>query len=241
MSNNSNSAPVVEQSEVTAFYDQFIFPSASSHSAYEALIPDNLQGKKVGDFGCGQSLFIEKFRELKYDDLFVDISPSVIEQIDYGEKMVASLTDLPLEDNVMDHIFCIGVVHHIPEMEKAIAELIRVLKPGGHLTLGVYASGTVQAFLRAAYDKTRTSIGKRLLRAVSKLLIWMKNRKNGLRFNSDICEHRVDDLLITPLVRYWDTDVYDEIIRSTGATIKAEQRVSQMSILNVAKSLSAPA
>lgn len=225
----------VDQSQVTAFYDQLIFPSKTSHSAYEDLVPDNLDGMKVGDFGCGQSLFIEKFRALGCDALFLDISPSVIERIDYGEKKVASLTDIPLDDDHMDMIFCIGVVHHIPEMEKAISELVRVLKPGGKLVLGVYLSGTAQAFLRTRFDNARTGLGKKGVRTISKLLIWLKNRKNGLKYNSEICEKRVDDLLITPLVRYVDTDVYEQIVQSAGGRIESTDRISQMSILNVTK------
>jgi hypothetical protein len=58
---------------VTTFYDQLVFPSKSSHAAYSALVPDELGSKKVGDFGCGQSLFLERFRQLEYDAVFLDI------------------------------------------------------------------------------------------------------------------------------------------------------------------------
>ena len=116
----------ITQEQVTKFYDRIVFPSRTSHKAYEELVPQNLFSLKVGDFGCGQSLFIEVFKKLEYEAIFLDISKNALKTIDYGEKIQASLTDIPLEGSSMDVIFCIGVVHHIPKMEKAISELIRV-------------------------------------------------------------------------------------------------------------------
>lgn len=47
----------------------------------------------------------------------------------------ADLTKLPFEDDSFDSIVSWGVIMHIPEMEKALSELARVLKPGGTLVL----------------------------------------------------------------------------------------------------------
>jgi len=217
---------------VTQFYDRLIFPSKSSHPEYEALVPNDLQGKKFGDFGCGQSLFIDVFRRYDYDAIFLDVSQNVIDGINYGQAICASLTDIPLDDNCLDHIFCIGVVHHIPEMEKAIEEIIRVLKPDGVLTLGVYAPKTTQALLRKWYDRSPT-IGKRVVTKLSRVLIWCKNRKNGL--SKEDCDKRVDDLLNTPLVRYIPTDAYGRIIGRCNAEIRHVGRISQMNVLTVTK------
>jgi SAM-dependent methyltransferase len=43
----------------------------------------------------------------------------------------ADITDLPLEDNSFDLILCLHVLEHVPDDHKAIAELSRVLRPGG--------------------------------------------------------------------------------------------------------------
>jgi len=221
------------QDDVTAFYDDLIFPSATSHNAYEALVPTNLQGKKVGDFGCGQSLFQNTFKKHQYDAVFLDIAPKVIAKINYGEKIQASLTDIPLPDDHMDYVFCIGVVHHIPEMEKAISELIRVTKPGGHLILGVYAPGTGQAKLRVLHDRWNFAPWKKLIRSISRLAIWIKNRQNGLKFFDEICTRRVDDLLITPVVRYAPVSLYDKIVEDSQGKIITVDRISQMNILKI--------
>jgi SAM-dependent methyltransferase len=221
------------QSRVTEFYDNLVFPSRSSHPEYEALVPSQLHGKRVADFGCGQSLFINAFRRYGYEAIFLDISPNVVKQIDYGTAICASLTEIPLDNDYIDTIFCIGVVHHIPEMEKAIQEIIRVLRPGGTLYLGVYAPRTAQALLRSWFDRSRTPLRKRTVSWLARQLIWLKNRKNGLS-SHDLCK-RVDDLLITPVVRYIDVQQYDTIIMGCGASIVNVSRISQMNILTVTK------
>lgn len=43
----------------------------------------------------------------------------------------ADICNLPLEDNTFDVILCNHVLEHIPDHQKAMRELFRVLKPGG--------------------------------------------------------------------------------------------------------------
>ncbi len=203
-SNTTSGDTMVEQQDVTEFY-HMVFPSSTSHKAYEELIPD-IEGKRVGDFGCGQSLFAKALQQRNADAVFLDISETVLSRIDYGEKINASLTEIPLEDDHMDIIFCIGVVHHIPEMDAAIGELIRVLKSGGQLFMGVYADKTIAAKLRHSYDKFDSGLIKNVIRSVSSVAIYIKNRKNNLQFGSIEHKKRIDDLLITPLVRYWSLE-----------------------------------
>ena len=224
------------ESDVAGFYNELVFPSRTSHTAYEELVPDGLEGKKVGDFGCGQSLFIDQFRRRGYDAIFLDIAPNALREIDYGEKILASLTSIPLPDQYMDHIFCIGVVHHIPDMEKALSEMLRVLKPGGTLTLGVYAPGSAQARLRALHDAIGFPMLQLPIRWLVRILVWIKNRKNGLSLFSRECAKRVDDLLLTPLVRYLPVNAYREIIETFSGQVVSVSRISSMNILEVRKS-----
>jgi len=49
----------------------------------------------------------------------------------------ADICDLPFDDNTYDIIFCNHVLEHIPNDEKAMLELYRVLKPGGMAILQI--------------------------------------------------------------------------------------------------------
>uniref|UniRef100_A0A6M3JIJ1 Putative methyltransferase n=3 Tax=viral metagenome TaxID=1070528 RepID=A0A6M3JIJ1_9ZZZZ len=54
-----------------------------------------------------------------------------------------SLLDIPYENNTFDVVWCNGVAHHTGDTGGAIKELIRVLKPDGHLWLYVYGGGGI--------------------------------------------------------------------------------------------------
>lgn len=52
--------------------------------------------------------------------------------------MVAgSVTSLPFADGLFDKVICSEVLEHIPDLNKAASELVRVLKPGGILAVSV--------------------------------------------------------------------------------------------------------
>ncbi len=100
-------------------------------------------GDSVLDIGCGAGRLyhlLDKFQDMEY--VGVDQSEG---QIEMGKKdfpnnkfVVAEMTDLPLEDNTFDLIFCIATLHHLPDEKsrlKALSEMKRVLKPGGHIMM----------------------------------------------------------------------------------------------------------
>lgn len=52
--------------------------------------------------------------------------------------MVAgSVTSLPFADRLFDKVICSEVLEHIPDLNRAVSELVRVLKPGGILAVSV--------------------------------------------------------------------------------------------------------
>jgi SAM-dependent methyltransferase len=72
-----------------------------------------------------------RFRESPFVDyLSIDIDmPAAMMHMD--------VTDLSLDDESFDVVYCSHVLEHIPDDRKAIAELFRVLKPGGWAILQV--------------------------------------------------------------------------------------------------------
>ncbi|MHC5050031.1 MAG: class I SAM-dependent methyltransferase, partial [Planctomycetota bacterium] len=164
-----------------------------------------------------------------------DIAPSALRAQDHGARLQASLTAIPLRDDTMDAIFCIGVVHHVPEFERALEEIVRVLKPGAALYLGVYAPWSVQACLRKTYDRAASRLARALIERVTGALIWTRNRKNGLRYRSPDYFKRIDDNLKTPLVRYLPAAFYADRLAGLGAPVSKVQRISSMNVLRAEK------
>ncbi|MBK5292066.1 MAG: class I SAM-dependent methyltransferase [Acidobacteriia bacterium] len=89
-----------------------------------------LEKRKVLEVGSGTGTL----QDLVPDYTGLDLASSV--QRYYHKPFVAaSATAMPFADNSFDAIWSIWVVEHIPEPERALMEMRRVLKPGGILLL----------------------------------------------------------------------------------------------------------
>jgi SAM-dependent methyltransferase len=60
----------------------------------------------------------------------VDITPYE------GVDIIADITNLPQKDNSVDCIICDQVLEHVPEYDKAVSEIKRILAPGGYCYIG---------------------------------------------------------------------------------------------------------
>ena len=70
-----------------------------------------------------------------------DISPGMLDELESSatelglevETVTAQASDLPFPDGAFDLVFGHAVLHHLPDLDAAFAELARVLRPGGAL------------------------------------------------------------------------------------------------------------
>lgn len=97
------------------------------------------------DAGCGSCAHSVRLARRGFKVKAVDFSESALQmaqqsvaasgvqdQITLGRE---SLLELSFEDNSFDYVVCWGVLMHIPEVHRAVAELARVVRPGGFLVI----------------------------------------------------------------------------------------------------------
>ena len=91
-----------------------------------------LQDKKALEVGAGSGLL----QDIVSDYTALDISASA-RRFFHKPFVEASATDMPFPDNSFDALWSIWVLEHIPNPEKALLEMRRVVKPGGYILLNV--------------------------------------------------------------------------------------------------------
>jgi ubiquinone/menaquinone biosynthesis C-methylase UbiE len=93
----------------------------------------------VVDLGCGTGRVTEHLANDTRRVIAVDRSQNMLERVRAkvsGDDVLFLRSDarrLPLGDGTVDAVVCSGVLHHIPDWQSCVADLARVLKPGGRL------------------------------------------------------------------------------------------------------------
>ncbi len=220
---------------VAEFYDRLVFPSRGAHAAYADLLPRG-SGERIGEFGCGQSLFHEALRDHTPPPIFLDVSMNALRTIEYGHRVRADLAGLPFKSGLFDWILCIGVLHHLPERAPALREIARVLRPGGRLVLGVYSPKSIQSLLRRLHDASAIRAWRQLLFHGTSLLIRARYRGEGRPLDAEDVRRRTRDLLEVPYVRYVPAEDYVREARAAGLRPVGGGRIAAMNILHLERS-----
>lgn len=105
-----------------------------------------MAGKDVLEIGVGLGSDHEQFARAEARLTGVDLTPRAIEHSRKrlalagltSDLKVANAEALPFADASFDHVYSWGVLHHSPDTPRAIAEAMRVLRPGGSFVIMIY-------------------------------------------------------------------------------------------------------
>lgn len=115
-------------------------------------------GLRVLEVGCGRGVGTEALLRRGVAKVHAfDLDPDMVEKArrrlrPYGsdrvQLSVGDASAIEERDGSFDAVFDFGIIHHVPEWRKAVAEVARVLRPGGRF---FFEEVTQQALDRWAY------------------------------------------------------------------------------------------
>lgn len=132
-----------------AYYDDFSDGyERERHHGYHAMLDDLecdvvtpfARGRDALEVGCGTGLILARVAREARRAEGVDLSPGMLELARKRglEVREASATELPYPDNSFDVVYSFKVLAHVPDIDKALSEMARVCRPGGHVLAELY-------------------------------------------------------------------------------------------------------
>jgi len=107
---------------------------------------EGCEGKRILEIGTGLGADHERFAGFGGTLHGIDLSDRAIRHTDDRFKAahlcshlcLANAEDLPYADATFDVVYSWGVLHHVPDTQKAVNEIFRVLKRGGEVRVMIY-------------------------------------------------------------------------------------------------------
>ena len=141
---------------------RFLEWNAPLHSGrpFDRIFPfDDFADRPVLEIGCGMGTMSSLWAKAGARVSAVDLNSTAIEQTTKrfqaygldGEILQADARELPFEDASFDYVYSWGVLHHSPDLADSLAEMFRVLRPGGGFGLMLYNRRSLLHLYLTAY------------------------------------------------------------------------------------------
>jgi ubiquinone/menaquinone biosynthesis C-methylase UbiE len=98
------------------------------------------EGRDVLEVGCGTGLVLRRIETFAKSAKGVDLSPGMLKKArERGLDVIeGSATALPFEEGSFDVTCSFKVLAHVPDIQRALSEMVRVTRPGGTVLAEFY-------------------------------------------------------------------------------------------------------
>ena len=151
-----------------AYYDEFAARyDDARHAGYHALI-DRLEidlvrrygeGARVLEAGCGTGLLLDQVARFASAAFGIDLSPGMLQKAHERGLSVAnaSITSLPFAADSFDVAYSFKVLPHVEAIRDALAEMARVVRPGGYVLAEFYNTRSLRYLVKRLKPATPIS------------------------------------------------------------------------------------
>jgi ubiquinone/menaquinone biosynthesis C-methylase UbiE len=158
-----------EHRRAREYYDEFSASYERERArGYHALI-DELEcelaarycaGRRVLEAGCGTGLILRRLAPLARHAVGIDLSGGMLARARDRRLSVAQcpVDALPFADGSFETVVSFKVLAHVPAIERALRELARVTRPGGHLVLEFYNRFSLRTLLKLLKRPSRIGV-----------------------------------------------------------------------------------
>jgi ubiquinone/menaquinone biosynthesis C-methylase UbiE len=159
-----------EHMDVQGYYDDFsrryeIGRSAGYHTLVdelEALLVEEAStaGDRVLEVGCGTGLILDRVAAAGRNVVGVDLSRAMLGKArDRAHRVSqADALRLPFGDRCFDVACSFKVLAHVPRIREALAEMARVVRPGGKLVVEFYNPISLRYLVKRLTGPRRTGL-----------------------------------------------------------------------------------
>lgn len=142
-----------------SYYDDFSsWYENERHHGYHALL-DRLQvgiarplcaDREVLEVGCGTGMILKEIAPVARRAVGLDISRGMLEKARARglDVVEGTATDLPFADGSFDAVYSFKVLAHVEQIERAMREVARVLRPGGRAALEFYNTRSLRYLIK---------------------------------------------------------------------------------------------
>jgi SAM-dependent methyltransferase len=120
------------------------------------LDPQKFAGKRILEVGLGYGSIGQRLAAVgDYTGLDIADGPVDLMRSRGAHAQRGSVLDLPFAAGSFDAVVSIGCIHHTGDMRRAISEIGRVTKPGGHTLLMVYNAANYVEWIKRPVPTAR--------------------------------------------------------------------------------------